>query len=95
MEAKATVMTPNEIYNIMNRNSYHPYYVQGALVAEAQAEVSFKAFGQWLEEQGANHRVKCPHCSWSQFTDEVVGMSPCIECNSTGYTFKPLRLETE
>ena len=35
-------------------------------------------------------RVKCPDCTWSQFKDEVVGMTPCLNCNSTGYIFEPL-----
>jgi len=31
-------------------------------------------------------RVKCPHCSWSEFKGEQsVGMTPCHNCNSTGY----------
>ena len=60
------------------------------------ADQILQAFNQWLEEQGASHRVKCSHCSWSQFTaEEVVGMSPCNECNSTGYILEPLRLEVK
>ena len=35
-------------------------------------------------------RVKCPDCKWSQFQDEVVGMTPCDSCISTGYIFEPL-----
>lgn len=62
----------------------------------AEANQVLQIFNQWLEEQGANHKVKCPHCSWSQFyAGEMVGMSPCNECLSTGYTFEPLRLEAE
>ena len=43
-----------------------------------------------LASQGCVIKVKCPHCSWSQFTNEVVGMTPCFSCNSTGYIFEPL-----
>ncbi|MBA7637620.1 hypothetical protein ES703_45266 [subsurface metagenome] len=57
------------------------------------ADQALQDCNQWLEKRGASHKVKCPHCSWSQFTDEVVGMSPCYECNSTGYIFRSLRLE--
>jgi len=36
-------------------------------------------------------RVKCPHCGWSQFQDgESVGMTPCYNCNNTGYVLTPL-----
>ena len=43
-----------------------------------------------LQELGVVIKAGCPHCSWSQFTNEVVGMTPCFYCNSTGYTFEPL-----
>jgi len=37
-------------------------------------------------------RVKCPHCEWSQFeSGESVGMTPCYNCNSTGYIYMPLK----
>ncbi|KKN71472.1 hypothetical protein LCGC14_0420510 [marine sediment metagenome] len=35
-------------------------------------------------------KVKCPDCEWSQFSDEMVGMTPCYRCNSTGYIIEPL-----
>jgi len=36
-------------------------------------------------------QVKCPDCEWSQFqSGEAVGMSPCYNCNSTGYTYEPV-----
>jgi len=34
-------------------------------------------------------KVKCPHCSWSEFgAGEVVAMTPCSSCNSTGCTYE-------
>jgi len=31
-------------------------------------------------------KVKCPNCSWSEFSnEESVAMTPCYNCNSTGY----------
>ncbi len=37
-------------------------------------------------------KIKCPHCEWSQFQDdEAVGMTPCHECNSTGYIYLALK----
>jgi len=34
-------------------------------------------------------RTKCPNCEWSQFqSGEVVGMTPCLRCNSTGYIYE-------
>ena len=33
-------------------------------------------------------RIKCPHCVWWQFEGESVGMTPCYECNSTGYIYE-------
>lgn len=68
-------------------------WIFGARLIEKQCNKVLQAFNQWLEEQGTTYKVKCPHCSWSQFTDgEAVAMSPCYECNSTGYIFEPLRL---
>jgi len=43
-----------------------------------------------MDEQGVVMQVKCPNCSWSQFVDVVVGMTPCCCCNSIGYTTIPL-----
>ena len=41
---------------------------------------------QKLHSQGVVRRVKCPHCVWSQFKGgESVGMTPCFNCNSSGY----------
>lgn len=44
----------------------------------------------YLHSQDVMLKVKCPDCVWSQFGDEAVGMSPCLECNSTGYIYEPL-----
>ena len=33
-------------------------------------------------------RIRCPHCVWWQFEGESVGMTPCYECNSTGYIYE-------
>lgn len=44
----------------------------------------------YLHSQGAVIRVKCPDCSWYKFEDEVVGMTPCHSCDSTGYIVEPL-----
>lgn len=36
-------------------------------------------------------RIKCPHCEWSILKgEEMVGMTPCLNCNSTGYIFKEI-----
>jgi len=36
-------------------------------------------------------KVKCPDCCWWKFKDgEVVGMTPCLRCNSTGHTYEPV-----
>ena len=43
-----------------------------------------------LHSQGVVIKAKCPDCAWSQFKDEVVGMTPCDSCNSTGYIIEPL-----
>lgn len=43
------------------------------------------------DSQGVVIKVKCPDCTWSQFKDgEMVGMTPCYSCNSTGYLVEPL-----
>ncbi|GAH55077.1 unnamed protein product [marine sediment metagenome] len=52
---------------------------------EAVASVLF-----YLHDNDVMIKVKCPDCEWSQFGDEVVGMTPCFSCNSTGYIFEPL-----
>jgi len=45
----------------------------------------------YLHSQGAELKVKCPDCEWSQFVGkESVGMTPCHTCNSTGYIYEPL-----
>ena len=44
----------------------------------------------YLHSQGVGIKAKCPDCSWSQFGDEVVGMTPCYSCNSTGYIVESL-----
>ena len=36
-------------------------------------------------------RIKCPHCVWWQFEGESVGMTPCYECNSSGYIYEALK----
>jgi len=43
-----------------------------------------------LHSQGVVIKVECPDCTWSQFWDEVVGMTPCHSCNSMGYIVEPL-----
>ena len=43
--------------------------------------------------QGVVLKVKCPDCTFSQFKDEVVGMTPCHSCNSTGYVYEPLEVK--
>lgn len=35
-------------------------------------------------------KVKCSDCAWSQLKDEVVAMTPCHHCNSTGYVLEAL-----
>ena len=36
-------------------------------------------------------KVKCPDCAWNKFQDgEVVGMTPCSRCDSTGYVYEPI-----
>ena len=49
-----------------------------------------KTIREYLCSQGAMLKVKCPDCVWWQFEGEVVGMTPCYRCNSTGYIFEPL-----
>lgn len=45
----------------------------------------------YLHSQGVVIKVKCSDCEWSQFVDEeIVGMTPCHSCNSTGYLIEPL-----
>ena len=37
------------------------------------------------------YRTKCSACSWSEFGDEEsVSMTPCTDCNSTGYIYEPI-----
>ncbi len=45
---------------------------------------------KYLREQGVTTRAKCPDCEWSQFGDEMVGMTPCYHCNSTGWITEPI-----
>ncbi len=45
---------------------------------------------KYQDSQDVVIRVKCPDCVFSQFRDEVVGMTPCYCCNSTGYIFETL-----
>jgi len=36
-------------------------------------------------------KVKCPYCYWSEVSGaDVVCMSPCYNCNSTGYIYEPV-----
>lgn len=45
----------------------------------------------YLHSQGVGIKVKCPDCSWSEFKDEEsAGMTPCYNCDSTGYITEPL-----
>lgn len=45
----------------------------------------------YLDLKGAELKVKCPECEWSEFGGEdTAGMTPCLSCNSTGYIYKPL-----
>lgn len=48
------------------------------------------SFMTYLHSQELVLKEKCPDCEWSKFGDEVVGMTPCYSCNSTGYVYKPL-----
>ena len=33
-------------------------------------------------------KIKCPSCEWYQFEDDdFVGMTPCDNCNSTGFIY--------
>ena len=44
---------------------------------------------QILSHPDLYQKVKCPHCSWSQFqNDEAVGMTPCHECHGVGIFFR-------
>ncbi len=38
-------------------------------------------------------RIKCPHCVWwkFEFVDAIVAMTPCPNCNSTGYIYVELK----
>ena len=45
---------------------------------------------KFLGDDGVMIKVKCPDCEWGQFGEEVVGMTPCYSCNSTGYIIEPL-----
>ncbi len=50
------------------------------------------AMWKYLHSQGAELKVECPDCEWSQFKDgESVGMTPCLRCGSTGYITEPLK----
>ena len=45
----------------------------------------------YQSEKGVVLKVKCPECAWGQFQDgESAGMTPCFNCNSTGYITEPL-----
>lgn len=44
----------------------------------------------YLDSESARLMVKCPDCEWSQFGEEVAGMTPCYSCNSTGYIIERL-----
>ena len=57
---------------------------------EEHAEVFTKDLILGLSQRGVVRKVKCPNCEWSQFKDEVVGMTPCYSCDSTGYVEEPL-----
>ncbi len=59
------------------------------------AVVSREEIKHILDSQGVVRKVKCPDCSWSQFKDEAVGMTPCHRCNSTGYIIEPLIKEVK
>jgi len=33
-------------------------------------------------------KIKCSDCAWSELSDEeTVAMTPCYNCNSTGYIY--------
>ena len=41
-------------------------------------------------------KVKCPDCAWNKFQDgEVVGMTPCSRCGSTGYVYEPVEPKSD
>jgi len=68
----------------------------GALFNEDDDQYLCETSGQlldFLRSRGVVIKVKCPHCIWSQFKDEAVGMTPCNSCNSTGYIYEPLMKE--
>jgi len=54
------------------------------------AEIEADVILDILQSQGIVIQVECPDCLWSQFGDEVVFMTPCSRCSSTGYTTIPL-----
>ena len=73
----------------------------GLLVGEDLTEddgyyfLTDKARNRFVEQILFNNnlylKVKCPHCEWSQFEGgETVGMTPCYNCDSTGYIYMPL-----
>ena len=73
------------ILGVATNIGYNPQTNWGDLIRVARTELAKK-----LDKLGAVIRVKCPDCSWYKFEDEVVGMTPCHSCNSTGYIVKPL-----
>ncbi len=53
-------------------------------------EEFYKRIREILSHPDLFMKTKCPHCEWSQFQDETVGMAPCYHCNSSGYIVIPL-----
>ena len=60
-------------------------YVTRNIAREIAKDIAFK-----LSDLGVVIKVECPDCSWSQFGEESVGMTPCYSCNSTGYIVEPI-----
>lgn len=53
--------------------------------------------GEWERSKSEQlcRRIRCPHCVWWKFKDEAVGMTPCPNCNSTGYIYEEVKDEPE
>lgn len=49
-----------------------------------------KKLVRFLDDSGVVIKVECPDCTWAKFGDEMVGMTPCYRCNSTGWITEPL-----
>ena len=65
--------------------------LDGTVSALCEGEIGYDTAKQILFNNNLYQKVKCPHCGWSQFEGgESVGMTPCYNCNSTGYNYIPL-----